>query len=231
MADLDLATYGRLRAMGMSHTEAIAAAKKATAAPKKQTPVIRAPTGRERVLGALQDLIEGNLPAQVPAIAPESSLPPMMNAPRMRAATPTERFSGTVQDLVGALASGVGRVTDPLGLTDFAGMREEFVNPEPEVAMGMPGPPATKAAMSQAPLSELVDGLWHPIGAGKKLERPLSQMEFAVTPHAEQRVHRVITPADMEGATIIPLTGDRARAQATLTQVGDIPLRSPVPLP
>ena len=231
MADLDLATYGRLRAMGMSHTEAIAAAKKATAAPKKQTPVIRAPTGRERVLGALQDLIEGNLPAQVPAIAPESSLPPMMNAPRMRAATPTERFSGTVQDLVGALASGVGRVTDPLGLTDFAGMREEFVNPEPEVAMGMPGPPATKAAMSQAPLSELVDGLWHPIGAGKKLELPLSQMEFAVTPHASARGHRVITPADMEGATIIPLTGDRARAQATLTQVGDIPLRSPVPLP
>src|SRR6187399_1212100 len=287
MADLDLATYGRLRAMGMSHTEAIAAAKKATPAPKKQAPVIRAPTGRERVLGALQDLIEGNLPAQVPAIAPESRLPPMMNAPRtppfrgdpgfevqgpvfrgdpgfevqgppfrgdpgfergwvagptdqvlygttppvIRAATPTERFSGTVQDLVGALASGVGRVTDPLGLTDFAGIEEEFTNPEPEVSMGMPGPPATKAAMSQAPLSELVDGLWHPIGAGKKLERPLSQMEFAVTPHAEQRVHRVITPADMEGATIIPLTGDRARAQATLTQVGDIPLRSPVPLP
>ena len=82
MADLDLATYGRLRAMGMSHTEAIAAAKKAKDAPKTQAPVIRAATGRERVLGALQDLIEGNLPTRVPAIPPESRLPPMMSAPR-----------------------------------------------------------------------------------------------------------------------------------------------------
>src|SRR6187399_395257 len=198
MADLDLALYGRLRAHGVPHTEAIAAAKKKAKDAPKKPPVIRAPTGRERVLGALQDLVEGNLPAQVPAIAPESRLPPMMNAPRtppfrgdpgfevqgpafrgdpgfevqgppfrgdpgfergwvagptdevlygttppvIRAATPTERFSGTVQDLVGALREGVGRVTDPLGLTDFAGMEEEFANPEPEVSMGMPGPPA-----------------------------------------------------------------------------------------
>src|SRR6187200_1730833 len=210
MADLDLATYGRLRAMGMSHTEAIAAAKKATPAPKKQTPVIRAPTGRERVLGALQDLVEGNLPAQVPAIAPESRLPPMMNAPRtppfrgdpgfevqgpvfrgdpgfevqgppfrgdpgfgrgwvagptdevlygtpparpagllggpaatMRATTGRERFQDRVRDLYAAAGtSPIGQLADALGLTDFAGIEEEFTNPEPEVSMGMPGPPA-----------------------------------------------------------------------------------------
>ena len=145
MADLDLATYGRLRAMGMSHTEAIAAAKKATPAPKKQTPVIRAPTGRERVLGALQDLMEGNLPAQTPVIPPERTLPPMMSAPRtptMRATTGRERFQDRVRDLYAAAGtSPIGQLADALGVTDFAGIEEQFTNPE-HVTMGMPGPPA-----------------------------------------------------------------------------------------
>jgi len=234
--DLDLATYGWLRAQGVPHTEAIAAAKKAKDAPAKQPPVIRAPTGRERVLGALQDLVAGNI---VPDADTATPVPParpagLLGGPSatMRATTGRERVLDRVRDLYTAVGtSPIGKLADWLGVSDFAGIEEQFTNPEPQVSMGMPGPPAGKAAMSQAPLSELVDGLWHPIGAGKKLERPLSQMEFGVTPHAERRAHRVITPADMEGATIIPLTGDRARAQATLTQVGDIPLRSPVPLP
>ena len=36
----------------------------------------------------------------------------------------------------------VDGVTDPLGLTDFAGMEAAASNPEPQAMMGMPGPPA-----------------------------------------------------------------------------------------
>ncbi|HXR44984.1 MAG TPA: hypothetical protein VN759_09270, partial [Pseudolysinimonas sp.] len=71
--DLDLATYGWLRAQGVPHTEAIAAAKKAKDAPKTQAPVIRAATGRERVLGALQDLVAGNI---VPDADTATPVPP-----------------------------------------------------------------------------------------------------------------------------------------------------------
>jgi hypothetical protein len=157
----------------------------------------------------------------------------------MRAPTAMERVNTGIADAYEWAGNTLpGRVADLSGMANLGGVSREFrgQEPLPEVTLGMmPGPPQgkamTKAAMAQAPLSELTTGLWHPIGAGKKLEIPLSEMESAVTPHAGARGHRVITPAEMEGATIIPLTGDRARAQATLTGVGGAPLRSPVALP
>src|SRR6187399_650912 len=139
MGDLDLATYGWLRAQGVPHTEAIAAAKKAKDAPKKQAPVIRAPTGRERVLGALQDLVAGNI---VPDADTATPVPParptglLGGQATMRAATGRERVLDRVRDLYTAVGtSPLGKVADWLGVSDFAGIEAQFSNPEPQVSM------------------------------------------------------------------------------------------------
>jgi hypothetical protein len=72
-------------------------------------------------------------------------------------------------------------------------------------------------------------GLYHPVGEGKKLPVPVTEMTSEYMPSGVAMADtRIINPASMEGAAIIPATGDRSRAGATLTAVGDTPLDQPV---
>jgi hypothetical protein len=71
-------------------------------------------------------------------------------------------------------------------------------------------------------------GYWHPIGAGKKLPVPISEMTAEREP-VKGLIDRVImNPESMQGGAIIPLTGDRSIAGQNLLGVGGTRFETPV---
>jgi hypothetical protein len=83
----------------------------------------------------------------------------------------------------------------------------------------------SKAAQQEA-------GLYHPIGGGVKLSKPVELMSFKAVddPSVSMKSKRFISPEEMQGGVAIPLIGDRAEAGKILTDVGDIKLSKPVKL-
>lgn len=73
-------------------------------------------------------------------------------------------------------------------------------------------------------------GLYHPVGLGKKLDVPVSEMEFRTVPGAPMVPRVAIDPQTMQGATLIPAMGDRSMAGAKLESVGGRDLATPVEL-
>ena len=90
---------------------------------------------------------------------------------------------------------------------------------------------AVKATRMSKAESEAA-GLYHPIGMGVKLKKPVSEMSFETIP--DPRFDPVpvkhMTPEDMYGKVGIPLLGDRAEAGKILTSVEGEALGIPVPL-
>jgi hypothetical protein len=77
-------------------------------------------------------------------------------------------------------------------------------------------------------------GLYHPVGGGIKLSKPVSGMHATTVPDPKFNPPEIgiITPEQMvkEEAAIIPLVGDRAAAGRYLTHVGENELEEPVRL-
>lgn len=73
-------------------------------------------------------------------------------------------------------------------------------------------------------------GLYHPIGEGKKLEKPVSEMQFTQEVIKDLPERQIISPESLRGATIIPATGDRTAAGKLLTSIEGVQLPNPVKL-
>lgn len=83
-------------------------------------------------------------------------------------------------------------------------------------------PPRMSAAEAQAA------GYWHPIGAGKKLPIPISQMSAEREPVRGLLDRITANPESMQGSAIIPLTGDRSIAGQNLLGIGGRRFETPV---
>ena len=73
-------------------------------------------------------------------------------------------------------------------------------------------------------------GLYHPIGEGKKLEKPISEMQFTQEVVRDLPQRQIISPERLQGATIVPATGDRTAAGRMLTEIEGVRLPTPVAL-
>jgi len=65
-------------------------------------------------------------------------------------------------------------------------------------------------------------GLWHPVGDYKRLTVPVEGMPFrsAPDPAVTMAPSRTLTPADLEGAALIPAPGDRTAAGTIVSEIG-----------
>jgi hypothetical protein len=85
---------------------------------------------------------------------------------------------------------------------------------------------------TRAKAAQEAAGLYHPIGGGLKLSKPVELMQFETVkdPTVKGVQRRIITPEDMQGGIGIPLVGDRAAGGTLLTSVEGIPFRNPLTL-
>jgi hypothetical protein len=89
----------------------------------------------------------------------------------------------------------------------------------------------TKSKKTRASKAENIErGLYHPIGEGKKLEKPVSEMQFTQEVVKDLPERQIISPESLRGATIIPATGDRTAAGKLLTSIEGVQLPNPVTL-
>jgi hypothetical protein len=90
------------------------------------------------------------------------------------------------------------------------------------------------AGMAMAPRASKAEniarGLYHPIGEGKKLEKPVSEMQFTQEMVKDLPQRQIISPERLQGATIVPATGDRTAAGRMLTEIEGVRLPTPVAL-
>jgi hypothetical protein len=112
------------------------------------------------------------------------------------------------------------RVTDPQAMARLTDML--MAGP-----MGF-APAGATSRLSRAENEAL--GLYHPIGGGIKLDRPVSEMAAVTEPSSRATLseRQVITPEGLLGGRIIPLVGDRAAAGRVLRSVDDVELDRPV---
>jgi len=80
--------------------------------------------------------------------------------------------------------------------------------------------------------AQIEAGLYHPIGGGVKLSKPVPFMDFKTVedPSVKMAQRRIISPEALQGGIAMPLVGDRAAAGRILTDVGGKRLTSPVTL-
>lgn len=71
-------------------------------------------------------------------------------------------------------------------------------------------------------------GLYHPIGGGLKLERPVPEMSATVEQVRDLPQRALISPEKMQGGRLLALIGDRTAAGRKLLEVNGQPLASPV---
>ena len=130
----------------------------------------------------------------------------------------------------------IGRQMERAGLvTSARSPIQEFL-----ASMAVPSPTgmakgsmalAGMAAMPRASKAEnIARGLYHPIGEGKKLEKPISEMQFTQEVIRDLPQRQIISPERLQGATIIPATGDRTAAGRILTDIEGVRLPTPVAL-
>lgn len=88
------------------------------------------------------------------------------------------------------------------------------------------------AQKTRSKAAQIEAGLYHPIGGGVKLSKPVELMtEKTVSdPSVKPVQRRIITPEQMQGGVAIPLIGDRAAAAKILQEVEGRKLREPVKL-
>jgi hypothetical protein len=140
----------------------------------------------------------------------------------------------TLPTAMGLLAGGpTGRAFESAGIA-----AEKALEPVAYSVMSRGGLPAqllqdltqgttsNMARMSKA--DAIAQGYWHPIGDGKKLPMPISEMKFDRTPAGSLAPWQRANPESMQGGTIIPLSGDRSIAGQNLNSVNGIQFGSPV---
>jgi hypothetical protein len=117
------------------------------------------------------------------------------------------------------------RVTDPDALAELTSMT--MGGP-----MGMASAGVTKLA--KAPRMSAAEaeaqGYWHPIGAGKKLPIPVSEMKMELQPIGNLPPKIIASPEKMQGGAITPFSGDRSAAGQNLLGIGDTRFQTPVEL-
>lgn len=76
----------------------------------------------------------------------------------------------------------------------------------------------------------LAAGLYHGIGGGVKLQKPVSEMKFATIddPNMPLVARQNISPEEMHGGIAIPFVGDRSAAGKILTEVEGKPVLVPL---
>ena len=117
------------------------------------------------------------------------------------------------------------RVTDPDALAELTSMTMSG-------PMGMANAGVTKLAkpprMSAAEAE--AQGYWHPIGAGKKLPIPVSEMKMELQPIGNLPPKIIASPEKMQGGAITPFSGDRSAAGQNLLGIGNTRFQTPVEL-
>lgn len=85
---------------------------------------------------------------------------------------------------------------------------------------------------TRAKAAQQAAGLYHPIGAGVKLQTPVPFMEFKTIedPTIKKAARKIISPEQLQGGIAIPLVGDRAAAGRILTEMGGQKLARPITL-
>lgn len=73
-------------------------------------------------------------------------------------------------------------------------------------------------------------GYWHPIGLGKKLEKPYQEMTFKTEDVKNLPQRKAVSLEDLQGQYIVPAVGDRTAAGKLLTEVEDVKFQNPVTL-
>lgn len=73
-------------------------------------------------------------------------------------------------------------------------------------------------------------GYWHPIGLGKKLEKPYQDISFKTEQVADLPARKQITLEDLKGQYVVPAVGDRTAAGKLLTEVEGVKFNRPVEL-
>jgi len=76
----------------------------------------------------------------------------------------------------------------------------------------------------------IAEGLYHPIGGGTKLVKPIAEMTSTRVANTPMVARREISPEDLYGGYIVPAVGDRTAAGSLLTHIGDTKLANPVQL-
>ena len=108
------------------------------------------------------------------------------------------------------------------------------VTPPPIGSLGMSAgsraKPDPRTSVRSSKEQNIAEGLYHPIGGGIKLVRPLSEMTSTRVPNIPMVARREISPEDLYGGYIVPALGDRTAAGSLLTHIGDTKLANPVQL-
>lgn len=122
---------------------------------------------------------------------------------------------------------GMARFSRPVQQASAASQRgainvDSTKNTQGRVSSKAVKPPRMSAAEAQAA------GYWHPIGAGKKLPIPISQMSAEREPVRGLLDRITANPESMQGSAIIPLTGDRSIAGQNLLGIGGRRFETPV---
>jgi len=73
-------------------------------------------------------------------------------------------------------------------------------------------------------------GYWHPIGLGKKLEKPYQDITFKTEPVKDLPKRQQLSLENLQGQYIIPAVGDRTAAGKLLTEIEGVKLNKPVEL-
>jgi len=90
----------------------------------------------------------------------------------------------------------------------------------------MPGVTAPRASLAE----NIARGLYHPVGEGKKLEKPISEMQFTQEIVKNLPERQIISPERLQGSSFVPATGDRTAAGRMLTEIEGVQLPNPVML-
>lgn len=124
-------------------------------------------------------------------------------------------------DKLGMLLSGIGMVPVLGGVTRAARKGDAVID---ALRKAKPVEKAPRMSAEEARAA----GYWHPIGLGKKLEKPYQDMTFKTEAVKDLPQRKAITIENLKDEYIVPAAGDRAAAGKLLTEVEDVKLNNPV---
>jgi hypothetical protein len=149
----------------------------------------------------------------------------------------------------GALAGLLGTAPDEMGGSvldpNTADVKDgaSFGFPIGTLAQMLPSAPLTKglplgasiksldrAAPRMSAADSIAAGYWHPIGDGKKLPMPFSQMTSVREPMRDMLPRNIISPESLQGGVLVPASGDRSIAGQMLKSINGVDFPTPVAL-
>lgn len=120
-------------------------------------------------------------------------------------------------------------------MIDLKGMGNAKKSDEPVqhlAGAGLVKKAAKKAVERMSKAESEAAGLFHPIGGGVKLKKPVSEYSFETIQDERfsPEVRRILTPEDFLNKVGVPLIGDRAAAGKKLVSVEGVPLKEQIAL-